>query len=289
MEANPSAAAQSVMFPTMRHGLGVNSWFFKNTNPSVADWQSIASAGFTEAEIVPPNLAKTKDMFTYLEEMYGRMVEAGLRVGSLHLPWGRSFDVSNTNFILRARGMAILKRMLDFCETKGIPIAVIHGSMDGIADEERCKRMGIAYNSIKELGAYAKQHGVALAVENLPRRALGNCSAEILQLTGYGKNAYICFDNNHLAHESALSFLRSTAPYVVTTHLSDYDGENEKHWRIGTGAVDWPLLFDYFEDFHYNGRYIFEFKECSAPDKSCVTPKQLMHIINGYLQQRSLL
>jgi sugar phosphate isomerase/epimerase len=48
----------------------------------------------------------------------------------------------------------------------------------------------------------------------------------------------VCFDTNHLLKESSEDFARAVGPHIVTLHVSDYDGKDERHWMAGE---DHPL------------------------------------------------
>jgi sugar phosphate isomerase/epimerase len=157
------------------------------------------------------------------------------------------------------------RKILDWVGGKGIGIAVLHASYEPISPDDRPARFERAVKSIKILGDYAKSRKVTLAVENLPRTCLGNCADEMLILTSHGKNAPICFDVNHLLVEHQRDFMAKTAPYIVTTHFSDYDRQNERHWMPGDGDIDWKELTGLFDKAGYKGRYIFEIDENSSP------------------------
>jgi sugar phosphate isomerase/epimerase len=239
------------------------SRFFKE--PVVEKWRSVVEAGISEAEL-SVRFTRCNPAEKYLEaagEYFEMLTEGGLHVSSIHLPFGPEMDVSSPE-----KGDAAVKDMediLDWAGEKKIGIAVIHSSFEPIDPRDRPARLAKAVESIKILGAYAKTKRITLAVEDLPRTCLGNCAEEILALTGNGQNASICFDVNHLLLESHRDFFTKTAPYIVTTHFSDYDRVDERHWLVGDGCIDWAELTGLFEKHNYKGRYVFELDETSSP------------------------
>jgi sugar phosphate isomerase/epimerase len=239
------------------------SRFFKE--PTVEKWRSAVKAGISEAEL-SVRFAQYGSAEKFLEiagEYFEMLTEGGLHVSSIHLPFGPELDVSSPE-----KGDAVVKdmeRILDWAKEKEIGIAVIHASFEPIDPQDRPARLMKAVESIKILGACAKARHVTLAVEDLPRTCLGNCAEEILTLTGNGQNASICFDVNHLLLESHRDFFVKTAPYIVTTHFSDYDRIDERHWLVGDGCIDWAELIGLFEKHNYKGRYVFELDETSSP------------------------
>ena len=102
----------------------------------------------------------------------------------------------------------------------------------------------------------------------------------MLILTDNGKNASMCFDVNHLLIESHKDFYEKVAPYVVTTHLSDYDRIDERHWFPGGGCIDWAELIRLFEKHNYTGRYMFEIIESDKP----FVPAELVKRFNSIIK-----
>jgi sugar phosphate isomerase/epimerase len=259
--------------------LGLCNRFFRE--PSVEKWRTAAAAGFTEAELQIRHEMPSEKYHEALEETCRLFEDGGLHVSSLHLPFGPRIDISRINRDSDPAGasdpLEDLKMLLAWAGDKKIPIAVIHPSFEPIEDGERPARLLKAAENIKLLGAYAKTKGVTLAVENLPRTCLGNCAAEMLTLTDHGRNASMCFDVNHLLLESHRDFYSKVAPHVVTTHFSDYDRINERHWFVGDGCIDWIELAGLFKSAGYKGRFIFELDEVSSPKAGRpVTPAELM-------------
>ena len=45
---------------------------------------------------------------------------------------------------------------------------------------------------------------------------------------------------------------------IVTTHVSDYDEKNERHWLSGEGVIDWKALKDALIAVGYDGPWLYE-------------------------------
>lgn len=177
---------------------------------------------------------------------------------------------------MREKALAGLYQLLSWCGEHEIPFAILHPSYEPIADEHRPARLQHAVESIRLLGEEGKKHGVRIAVEDLPRTCLGNCADELLILTDNGKNAGVCFDVNHLLKESHKEFIEKLAPYIITTHLSDYDRVDERHWFPGDGCIDWKEFYSLMQAAGYTGRYLFELGEKASPSLGRpFTPKEL--------------
>ena len=101
-------------------------------------------------------------------------------------------------------------------------------------------------------------YGAVIAVENLPRTCLGNCSKEILELISVDTRLRVCFDTNHLLGEKMETFILAVGNKIITTHVSDYDAINERHWLPGEGVIDWGNLIDALEKVGYKGPWLYE-------------------------------
>ncbi len=192
---------------------------------------------------------------------------------SFHIPFSpfERIDISRPE--LAAWTIDMAKRYMDKGSAVGIRVFVIHPSGEPIAAEDRPRRMACAKESLAVLAEYAQSLGVTVAVEELPRTCLGNCSADILNLISAHPALGVCFDTNHLLGEPITDFIRTVGPRIVTTHVSDYDFINERHWLPGEGLVDWATLADTLAEVGYAGYWLYELG-FSAP-RSIDRPRDL--------------
>ena len=254
--------------------LGLTSKFFVKSSPEV--WRDAQNAGFETAELVFPSDMSIKPMFEEAAKRRSDIRSSGLHILSAHTPFGPMTDPSSANTAQRRLAMETEKKVLDQISDWGIGIAVLHASFEPIGEDERASRMEIARDAIAELGEYARKRGITLAVEVLPRTCLGNCSDEILYLTDHGKLASINLDFNHLLKETHAAFIEATAPWIVTTHISDYDFVDEKHWMPGMGKIDWKNVISCIREHGYNGQFMFEtYEQRAVPGKTC-TPEMII-------------
>ena len=254
--------------------LGLTSKFFVESTPE--KWKETRRVGFETAELVFPPDMQERLMFAEASRRRGHILEAGLQILSAHTPFGPAADPSSANKEQRRQALALEKRVLNQIAEWNIGIAVLHASFEPIGDDERSERMTIAGDSVAELGEYAAQLGIVLAVEELPRTCLGNCSGEMLQLTEHGHLAGMTFDFNHLLKETHQHFIDACAPYIITTHLSDYDYVDEKHWMPGVGKVPWKTVIHQLLSAGYTGQLMFEtYEQRAVPGRVC-TPGMIM-------------
>lgn len=180
-------------------------------------------------------------------------------VWSVHIPFGGSYDISQTN--QKARQEALRLNIQDMEMSARIlkpSCFIVHPSSEPIADDMRTAHMISSRKSLAILAEKAQQLGVRMMVENLPRTCLGNTSVELLQIIKGLNNTAICFDVNHLLTESHEEFVRNTAGKIGTTHMSDYDRLNERHWLVDTGIILWDQLLQDLVAVSYQGPFIYE-------------------------------
>ncbi len=183
----------------------------------------------------------------------------GLRVWSVHLPFGFGWDIAHYEEKERDAVVASLKRVIDLTKTWHPRVYVLHGCLEPVAPEQRPVRVARSIQSLRELDTYAQQFGSRIALEDLPRSCLANSSIETRAMM-MAASVPICFDVNHLLGDTHANFLEAMATNVVTTHLSDYDGVDERHWLPGKGIVPWKDLFFGLLDAGYRGPFLFELR-----------------------------
>jgi len=81
---------------------------------------------------------------------------------------------------------------------------------------------------------------IAIAIENTRRS--DNISYLLSNI--HSSSLGFCFDSSHhfLTDKQDFSLLDSFGERLVTTHLSDNDGLQDRHWIPGQGIIDWAML-----------------------------------------------
>ena len=183
---------------------------------------------------------------------------AGVALWSGHVPFGGKWDISQTDAAAREKALTGIREALDVCARLGLRKAVIHASAEPIKPEERAGRLAVARESLRTLTPEFAKHGIQLAVEDLPRTCLGNTSEEMLGLIQGIEGLGVCLDTNHLLSEKTEEFAARLGPHIVTLHVSDYDGLDERHWMAGEGIIDWQAVAAALRKANYQGPFLFE-------------------------------
>lgn len=182
----------------------------------------------------------------------------GVELWSYHLPFGPFEELDPSVPELAEKTKSLFYELIKKAAAVGIDKAVIHPSGEPIDDVDRPERMKCAKNTLAELGVLAKKEGVILAVEDLPRSCLGKNSDEISELISLNPDLRVCFDTNHLLGEPIKDFIKKVGDKIVTTHISDYDFVNERHWLPGEGKIDWNELVSALAEVGYDGAWMYE-------------------------------
>ena len=191
----------------------------------------------------------------------------GITLHSMHLPFMPFTEIDISSPALSAHTVEYYRELIEKGAAIGVKLFVLHPSGEPIK-EERELRMATAKESLARLAEIAKANGAVIAVENLPRTCLGRNSEEIAELLSAHEALRACFDTNHLLAEPTLDFMRKIGKKIITTHISDYDFVNERHWLPGEGKVDWQAVLAALKEIDYHGPWMYEL--------SLVCPKTIL-------------
>lgn len=135
---------------------------------------------------------------------------------------------------------------------------MLHPSRERVTTDIREQAFAYATDFMTRLAAYAAEFDARIAVEDLPRECLGNCSGDILRLISGDERIGVCYDTNHIMIESAIDFIKNVGSRIITVHVSDYDFINERHWLPGEGKIDWQTLYTALKASGYRGPWLYE-------------------------------
>lgn len=197
-----------------------------------------------------------------------------VKIWSLHLPFGAGYyDISCAEADKRQNAVQKYSTLIGYASEIGAEIAVLHPSFEPIDDCCREERLKLSTDSLYLLSKVAKEYGIKIAVENLPRTCLGRTSDEILRLISADNSLGVCFDVNHLLAQSHKDFVSAVGNKIITLHVSDYDFVDERHWLPGTGKIDWKELIDLLKGIGYNGPFMNEvvglLEKEENPEETC--------------------
>ena len=190
----------------------------------------------------------------------------GICLWSMHLPFGRE----TKNFCApdageRERTLAMQIENLKIAHALGIERVVIHGGIP-LPQTERKKYFAIAKENIRILQEEASPLGITVCVETLMPSCIGRNSRELLEILSAHPDLRVCLDTNHLLGENHADLIRRLGNRIVTTHISDYDFIDERHWLPGEGRIDWPLIMETLAKVGYEGPILYEVNPWKTPE-----------------------
>ena len=189
-------------------------------------------------------------------EMAAYAKKYGVEMWSFHLPFGRGDLISRPCDDIPLAIERHTERIKRWA-AHGVRYFVIHPGCDDPDGTQRA-HIEIAKESLATLAEIAHREGAVICVEDLPRTCLGNCSDEMLELLSADDRLRVCFDTNHLLKEDVVEFVRRVGDKIVTTHVSDFDFVNERHWLPGEGKIDWQALIAALKEVNYQGVWMYE-------------------------------
>ena len=199
--------------------------------------------------------------------------EYDVKLWSYHLPFSPFTEIDISNKDISKSTILYFEEMIKRGSDIGIDKFIIHPSGEPIDDDDRNERMMCSKESLSILSEIAKSNNSIICVENLPRTCLGKNSDEILELISVDENLRVCFDTNHLLCEDPVDFIHKIGKKIVTTHVSDYDFINERHWLPGEGKTDWQAILNALDEIGYNGAWLYEVS--FAAPKTIVRDREL--------------
>ena len=185
--------------------------------------------------------------------------DSGLKLWSMHSPmyndefWGRSGPqavITITESIKSKRIVMVeeIKRAIEVAESIPFRYLVQH---IGVGDEEFSDRaVEAAFNSLEEIGIFARQRGVQVLLENIP-----NSLATPERLHNFLEQTHLdlgyCFDVGHAnihadGVEAGFEIMKDR---IRSTHVHDNDGRQDSHlfpFSNKGGTVDWKRVMRLF-------------------------------------------
>ena len=245
---------------------------------------AVAGSGMAHVEVTyrPPC-----DDDAWQNKLRRALDDVGVNINSVHAPFGSPVDISSEDASVRATGAAAIEASIRYASGIGADIVVVHGSMEPIVPADREKREALARDSLASLCASAGDAGVRIAVELLPRTCLGNTADGLWRLLDGipEEQGGFCLDTNHLTppwlsgvregsdRERALldnlggvlaypamlpDVVRSLAARLITLHVSDYNGIDERHWLPLRGVIDWAAFVNALSEAGFDGAFVYE-------------------------------
>jgi sugar phosphate isomerase/epimerase len=229
--------------------LGIFVWFGYRLHMSQRA-QLIKDAGFDVASLWWGEEEKANT--GSLHDLPAIVRDKGLAIDYIHVPFKGCNDFWSESESDRQNMLDKHLAWIDDCARHEIPKMVMH--LTEGANPPSPNESGLAV--INHLVKAAEERNVILAVENI------QCTKHLDFVFHKidSPNLAFCYDSSH-------DFLWSTQPgnilskwtdRLVTTHFSDNDGREDRHWLPGIGTVNWQKIGLSFPTETYTGPFLLE-------------------------------
>ena len=200
-----------------------------------------------------------KEAYKNLEEKAELIKSSNLFLNGVHISFGRQWDASVPDEEKRKEHVEKIKAVIERMDKYEPYCYILHPSFEPIADGEREARIRALKKSALELAAATKN---LICLESLPRTCLFNTAAEcVAVIDDLGKkaeNIKICADVNHFLQEKSEDAVKEMGARIATTHISDHDYEDERHWLPGKGKINWKEVMKNLQECGYCGVFNYE-------------------------------
>ena len=196
----------------------------------------------------------------FVKEVNAEKEKYGFTTRTCHLPFPDGYDLSVVDEEIRKQAVENQKEIVNIAMELNPEVLVLHNSRGRVEEAQRPLRRAALVKSLKEFAPWCRERGLKIALENLIPGSLLMSSDDlvgVIEEVGCD-NIGICFDVNHLFAESHYDFIKKAGKYIITMHISDNDGIQERHFEPGDGVLDWHLISSEMDKIAYDGTMICE-------------------------------
>jgi len=196
---------------------------------------------------------------------------AGIKIWSIHMPYGPNLDLSLTDETARKKVVDFQKKAIEMVAVLQPEYLLFHPS-HFLGLNERQTRIDNLVKSVKEIKPSVESIGAHIVIENLlgpellkdstHERPLCRTIEETLSIMSrMDDDVYSIADLNHIKNPEKL--ILALGHRLKSLHVSDGDGIKECHYVPceGLGNVDWTAVLKALNDVGYQGPFLYEVKK----------------------------
>jgi sugar phosphate isomerase/epimerase len=223
----------------------------------------VAGAGFRIVEVSTAPSHLDLDDRPRLRALGQTAADLGLRVHSLHAPFGHDVNLTSPDAAQRQHALDRLFRAADvLCDLNAGGLYVIHpGGEDPRWVWEREARLRLSVEGLTRVWQACQQRGLMLVVETPLPHLLGGQPADFawilarLPQEGLG----VCVDTSHCALGGFLfESLEDNRARLVHVQASDNRGHTDDHLPPGSGVIEWARVRATLRRLEYGGVFMLE-------------------------------
>lgn len=216
------------------------------------------------------------------EEISGQMKKvrevteaAGIKIWSVHMPFGRDIDLSLSNEADRKEVVRFHNKLLGFCRILRPKVILFHPSFYLGLNEREIRKEQLIKSAI-ELNETVSEMNAVLVIENMlgyelkkdadRESPLCRTVEEMVEIMGrLPETVFSAVDMNHITEPEKL--IRALGNRLKSVHVSDGDGKKECHYLPCSegGRNNWTEILSALNEVNYKGPFMFE---CAYEDVS---------------------
>lgn len=164
--------------------------------------------------------------------------------------------------------LEVKKATSAFSRLEGSEVVVLHPGNRIEDTREREKRLEKLRKSLAEILEFCEERGLKIALENMLPGGIGDDITELSGLVrGFNsKNLGICLDTSHARiTEDLPRITRACDQDLLTTHISDNFGETDNHFVPFEGSIEWEKFLETLKEIKYEGIFMLEVRQTRNP------------------------
>lgn len=200
-----------------------------------------------------------------------------LKLDNVHLPFDNINNLWSESSIERNNHINVIKKWLNECKDSGTETVVMHNTQGG----NHIFNCSIGYDSFKSIIREAEKIDINVAFENTQMYSY----TEFLLKEIESPNVGFCYDSSHdfVNGGSYGEILDKWKTRLIAVHLSDNDGECDRHWVPGKGHVNWNKIINIIEQTNIKSfsmeTYPYEDEKKMQPSEFLIKAKNCLETV----------
>lgn len=220
-----------------------------------------AQAGFTGIDFNTdlPEYHSEEHGEVFYKELRAYAESRGIAFSQAHAPFSSSFVEPEKN---EQRFQEIIRGMRHSAWL-GAEMIVVHPCchLDYMVEENREELFRYNLAFYRSLIPYAKEVGIQIAIENIPKSITGTAEGLIRLYEELNDPTFvICYDVGH-ANRMGINpaeMVLQLGSRIKCTHVHDNMGNSDSHFLPFQGNIDWESVMQAFADIDYQGDFSYE-------------------------------
>lgn len=189
-----------------------------------------------------------------VEDGLKAVLDEGLVLNSIHLPFQRFIYISSCDEGVRAFASNEMRQLMEKCDLYHPNHYVFHSKVGKQEEGLWELRKPALVRTFNEMVDATKSN---VCMENMVS-SFPSTSTQMLEILQQVEGGKCCVDMNHFLQEDPADAILALGNRVATIHVSDNDGVYEQHWLPKQGINDWMKIIGALEKIGYQSMFTYE-------------------------------